>query len=458
MLADTIVAVATPPGRGGIAVLRLSGSRARDIASAVLRNPALLPAQPNVSAVVDVADPDRAGVALDRAIATWFQAPRSYTGEDVVELSLHGSPVLVELALGAVLAAGARLATPGEFSLRGFLNGRMDLTQAEAVRDLVNAQTGHQARQAQRHLRGALSRRLAPVRERLLDLIVQLESSVEFVEDDIEPATRAALSRDLASTAADLAALKATHRLGRIVAGGFSVALAGRPNAGKSSLFNRLVESERAIVTSTPGTTRDLVSEHIEIDGIPVRLVDTAGLRETADEIERIGVDRTRSAVADADVVIVVLDARADDAESATALLGEAPGARRVIAINKVDLGAPDPDVLGAVTGAGERPLSVSARTGLGVDGVRAAVVAAAGGGPSFAPDGLLVTNARHFDALSRASAGLESAVETLDAGYSEEIALVGLHDALHSLGELTGETAIDDILDRVFATFCIGK
>lgn len=458
MFEDTIVAVATPPGRGGIAILRLSGPDALDIARACVRNGERLGEAPNRALVTDLADPARPGEALDRGIATWFRGPKSYTGEDVVEIAIHGSPVIVDAGLGALLAAGARPATPGEFTLRAFLNGRLDLTQAEAVRDLVNAQTGHQARLAQRQLRGELSQRLLPLKERLLSLIVQLESTVEFVEDDIEPEGRSALSAELSAAAADLAALTSSYRLGRLVADGFGVALVGRPNAGKSSLFNQLVRSERAIVTATPGTTRDLVSEPIDLDGIPVRLVDTAGLRETEDEVERIGVGRTRSAIVDADVVLVVIDGIGDSDEAVRTLLDETVGAARVVVINKVDLGDPDPLLVATVEAFGIVPVSVSALTGQGVDDVRCEVVGLIGGGQALENSGLLVTNARHFELLVRASGGLASASESLSAGFSEEIALVGLHEGLRCLGELTGETVIDDILGRIFSTFCIGK
>lgn len=458
MFEDTIVAVATPPGRGGIAIVRMSGRYALDIARACVPGGSSLGEIPNRAVVADLVNPDRAGEILDRAVVTWFRAPKSYTGEDVVEFAVHGAPVVVDAALGVLLALGARPATPGEFTLRAFLNGRIDLTQAEAVRDLVNAQTGHQARLAQRQLRGELSHRVQPLKERLLTLIVQLESTVEFVEDDLETESREALVRELASAVADLDALTASYRLGRLVADGFGVALVGRPNAGKSSLFNRLVRSERAIVTAMPGTTRDLVSEPVDLEGIPVRLVDTAGLREAENEVEQIGVGRTRTAIVDADVVLVVIDGSNDSSDTVRALLEETRQATRVVAINKSDLGDPDPSLVEAIEDSGDSPVSVSALSGEGVDEVRQAVVFALGGSTDLAPSGVLVTNARHHELLTRASKGMAAASAALSAGYSEEIALVGLHESLHSLGELTGETVIEDILGRIFATFCIGK
>jgi tRNA modification GTPase len=459
MLADTIVAIATPPGRGGIGVIRLSGPDALRIARAVVgEGGARALEHPNTAAVVDLVDPRDRTEALDRAVVTAFHAPRSYTGEDVVEISCHGSPVVLDAALEVLLAAGARVATPGEFTLRAFLNGRVDLTQAEAVRDLVDAQTRHQAHRAQRQLRGELSRRLAPLKERLLGLIVHLESTVEFVEDDIEPEGRAALEAELAAAAADLAALTATYRLGRLVAEGISVALVGAPNAGKSSIFNILLRFERAIVTPVPGTTRDLVSERVELGGLPLRLVDTAGLRDTEDVVERIGVERTRTAIADADLVVVVVDAAEAEDGPTRELLDATEGLDRLAVWNKVDLAAPPAwlDELAAERGVSR--VRASAATGEGIESLRTAILEAVGGRGGVEQDGILVTNARHHALLQRASGHLTEAARALGAGFSEEIALVGLHGALRDLGELTGETAIDDILNRIFSTFCIGK
>lgn len=459
MLDDTIVAVATPPGRGGIGVIRLSGRDAVPIARGIVGDARVRALdEPNVASVADLVDPHAPGDLLDRAVVTSFRAPHSYTGEDVVEISCHGSPVVLESVLGILLRGGARAATPGEFTLRSFLNGRVDLTQAEAVRDLVDAQTSHQARRAQRQLRGELSLRLAPLKERLLDLVVQLESTVEFVEDDIEPESRAALVDELGAASRDLATLTSSYRLGRLVAEGLSVALVGAPNAGKSSIFNRLVEAERAIVTPIPGTTRDLVSERVELGGIPLRLVDTAGLRETSDTVERIGVERTRSAIADADVVLLVIDTVDAIREDVAALVEATAGLRRAAVFNKIDLAAPP---AWATDLAAEREVvavRVSAVTGEGIDDLRDAILELAGGRAGFEQDGILVTNARHHALLLGASAHLDAASAALAAGFSEEISLVGLHAALRDLGELTGETALDDILNRIFSTFCIGK
>lgn len=458
MLDDTIVAVATPPGRGGIGVVRLSGARAVEFARGAVRiADSRAFNEPNLALVADLVDPRGADCVLDRVVVTFFQGPRSYTGEDVVEISCHGSPIVLQAAVDGLLALGARMATPGEFTLRSFLNGRIDLTQAEAVRDLIDAQTVHQARRAQRQLRGELSRRLAPVKERLLGLIVHLESTVEFVEDDIELEGRAALVGELKATAKDLFKLTESFKLGRLIAEGVSVALVGPPNAGKSSLFNALVEQERAIVTPIPGTTRDLVSERVLLGGLPVRLVDTAGLRETEDAVERIGIERTRTAIADADVVLIVVDAQASTRDEIVGLIDQTDGLRRLIAVNKIDL-SPAPAWVEDVSSAATAAVPVSAVLGTGVDALRAAVLELLAGGASLDQDGILVTNARHYALLCDATAHLDQASGALERGFSEEVALVGLHGCLRDLGELTGETAIDDILNRIFSTFCIGK
>ncbi len=450
MLDDTVVAIATPPGRGGIGVLRLSGSRAVEIASTVTRARIT---EPNRAVVTDLVDGD---TVIDHVVVTTFRAPHSYTGEDTVEISCHGAPIVLGTALDTLLRAGCRLATPGEFTLRAFVNGRIDLTQAEAVRDLVDAQTSWQARRAQRQLRGELSTRLAPLTERLLELIVHLESTVEFVEDEIEPASRAALTEELERAARELAELASSYRVGRLVTEGVGVAIVGPPNAGKSSVFNRLVESERAIVTEVPGTTRDLVSERVVVGGIPFRLVDTAGLRDTEDRVESIGIERTRGAIADADVVLVVVDVSdADAVDSLVPLLAATEGLRRIVVLNKTDLASPSPEL---ALLAGDSAVAMSALTGEGIDALRDSLLELSGAGTGLTDDTLMVTNARHHALLSAAAAHLAESSGALLDGLSEEIALVGLHGALRDLGELTGETAIDDILNRIFSTFCIGK
>ncbi len=304
-LDDTIVAIATPPGRGGIGVVRLSGPEARSIASMMLRLKHDL--QPGRVVFAELLDVDT-GERLDEAVVTLFAKPHSYTTDDVVEISSHGSPVVLRHIVEMSLARGARMAEPGEFTMRAFLNGRLDLTQAEAVRDLIESQTLYQSKVAAQQLEGALSRRLQPIKKKLVDLIAVMEAGIDFAEDDVSVLPGDQILARIAAVQEPLEKLKASFAYGKVVHEGFTLAIVGRPNVGKSSLFNCLVERERAIVTATPGTTRDLVTETVAIGGIPVKLIDTAGIREAADEAESIGIRKSYEALAEADMVLVVLD------------------------------------------------------------------------------------------------------------------------------------------------------
>ncbi|MGZ5228367.1 MAG: tRNA uridine-5-carboxymethylaminomethyl(34) synthesis GTPase MnmE, partial [Burkholderiales bacterium] len=306
-IVDTIAAISTPPGRGGIGIVRLSGPQAASIAAQLVR--LRQPMEHARARIADVLDEsDDGNEPIDESVVTLFAPPNSYTGDELVEIAAHGSPVVLEMLLRRALDHGARLASPGEFTERAFLAGKIDLTQAEAVRDLIDAQTLTQARQAASQMGGALSRRVAPTKQSLLELIALLEAGIDFAEDDVDVAPKKEISRRIAELSPPLVALETSFARGRIVHDGLTMAIVGRPNAGKSSLFNRLVERDRAIVTATPGTTRDLVSERISLEGIPLELVDTAGLRETFEEVEQLGIARSREALADAAIVLVVLD------------------------------------------------------------------------------------------------------------------------------------------------------
>src|ERR1700691_1871858 len=339
---DTIAAISTPPGRGGIGIVRLSGPDASSIAAQLvrLRQP-LEHARARLADVLngDGGEPEAHNSArIDEALVTHFAAPNSYTAEDVVEFAAHGSPVVLELLLRRALELGARLAEPGEFTQRAFLAGRLDLTQAEAVRDLIDAQTLTQARQAASQMGGALSHRAAPAKQSLVELIALLEAGIDFAEDDIDVTPQQEIARRIGEISPPLAALEASFARGRIVHDGLTLAIVGRPNVGKSSLFNRLVERDRAIVTASPGTTRDLVTERISLEGIPLELVDTAGLREGREEAEQLGIARSREALADAALVLVVLDATEPLNEEEHRLLEAVRGRPALVAVNKSDL------------------------------------------------------------------------------------------------------------------------
>jgi tRNA modification GTPase len=454
-VADTIAAISTPPGRGGIGIVRLSGPEAVSIAVQLvsLRQP-LEHGRARLADVLDAADGQaERDKRIDEALVTFFGAPHSYTAEDLVEIAAHGSPVVLELLLRRALALGARLAEPGEFTQRAFLSGRMDLTQAEAVRDLIEAQTLTQARQAASQMGGALSRRVAPVKQSLVELIALLEAGIDFAEDDIDVTPEAEIARRIAELTPTLTALEASFARGRLVHDGLSLAIVGRPNAGKSSLFNRLVERERAIVTATPGTTRDTVSERISLEGIPLELVDTAGLREGREEAEQLGIARSREALADAALVLVVLDATLPLNDEEHRLLEAVQGRPALAALNKCDLKEENSPV--AEVG-GVPALRTSALTGEGIPALRERILALATGGAASEPG--MLTSLRHHQAIITTLAALADAAQANANAIPHEMILLDLYRALWALDSLTGQTTSDDILNLIFSTFCIGK
>jgi len=443
-VSDTIVAIATPPGRGGLGIVRLSGTDARRIAGTFLSG-----ADWRGWRVTLAELRDRDGHAIDQVAVTFFEKPHSYTAEDVVEVSCHGSPVVLRHVVERALEAGARLAGPGEFTLRAFLNGRIDLPQAEAVRDLIGATTLYQARVAARQAGGSLARSLAPFKEGLLELIALLEAGIDFAEDDVAVASSEQILARLHPVFDGVARLAASFQYGSLVAGGLTLAIVGRPNVGKSSLFNRLLEQDRAIVTDTPGTTRDLVSETASIGGIPVKLFDTAGIRESTGTVESLGIERSYQAMADADLTLVVVDiSRPLEAEDASLIDRAASQGRYLLVGNKCDL-------------AGEEFVAAhptSALTGEGIAELRDAILEAVAPAGVFEQDGGFITTLRHEQLLRESAGCLEKARGAVMAAVPHEMVLLDLYGALHSLDAITGATTADDILNRIFSTFCIGK
>lgn len=452
---DTIVALSTPPGRSGIGIIRLSGQLSLDIARALIQKPSFVP-EPQHVYLTTIRDP-ATGDIVDRGLITYFKAPHSFTGEDVIELSCHGSPVLLRNVLDVVLSLNARLAEPGEFTLRALSHGRLNLSQAEAIRDLINARTKAAALQAQRQLGGELSRQLQPLKNILVEVIVPLESALEFVEDDLPEVLIDQILSKLSMLGTRIAQLGDTFKSGRLLRDGLKVVLVGKPNVGKSSVFNELLVQDRAIVTEVAGTTRDSLSEAISLNGIPILLTDTAGLRTSEDLIENLGVGRTRTAIADADLIVYLIDRSRPITADDLAVFEEVRANPNIIALNKSDL-PPFPQSMDAPTS--EQTIAVvniSAKLGTGLDDLRAAIIQ-----PFMSQDarvdGLLVTDARHFDLLKRTGDSLRTSEQLLVERVSEELVLVGLYDALRYLGEITGETTPDDVLSEIFATFCIGK
>jgi tRNA modification GTPase len=475
---DTIAAISTPPGRGGIGIVRLSGPEAASIAAQLVRpHQPLEHARARLADVIDAREAagalreaagatheaaDADGPRIDEALVTFFGGPNSYTAEDLVEIAAHGSPVVLGLLLRRALELGARLAEPGEFTQRAFLAGRLDLTQAEAVRDLIDAQTLTQARQAASQMGGALSHRTAPAKQSLVELIALLEAGIDFAEDDIDVTPQAEITRRIDEITPTLAALEATFARGRIVHDGLTLAIVGRPNVGKSSLFNRLIERDRAIVTASPGTTRDLVTERISLGGIPIELVDTAGFREGArellEEAEQLGIRRSHEALADAAIVLIVLDATQPLDDEDRRLIAAVEGRPAIVALNKSDLLKGDAEPTGAPRSAisGLTALATSALTGDGIAELREQILSLATGGAAAEPG--MLTNLRQHQAVTTALAALADAAKANAGSIPHEMILIDLYRGLWALDSLTGQTTSDDILNLIFSTFCIGK
>jgi tRNA modification GTPase len=427
---ETIVALSTPAGRAGLGVVRLTGKQACHIAHAILdgarfenRRVNLATLKPNV----------------DQVMVTYFEAPKSYTTEDLVEISCHGSPVVLRHCVEQAIQAGARLAEPGEFTLRAYLHGRLDLPQAEAVRDLIDATTLYQAKIATQQVAGSVSKRIAPLKNQLVEMIALLEAGIDFAEDDIDVAPWHELLRRLDPLLLGVRRMAESFAYGNLVRSGMTLAIVGQPNVGKSSLFNRLLERDRSIVTEISGTTRDLVSETASIGGIPVKLMDTAGIRASTDRIELLGIERSREAMADADLTLVVVDGSRPLTDADRDLMS----GRYLLAANKADLGC-----------VVEEGISVSAVTGQGIDELRAAILPQA----AAAEETGFITSLRQAKCLEEAVIALETAQNAIAENIPHEMLLLDLYSALRGMDGVTGATTADDILNRIFTTFCIGK
>jgi tRNA modification GTPase len=456
-LDDTIVAISTPAGRGGIGVVRLAGPEAPALAAPLLRLRRELEA--GCAVFGELIEP-ATGERIDEVIVTYFEKPHSYTTDDIVEISAHGSPVVLRHIVELAMARGARLAEPGEFTMRAFLNGRIDLTQAEAVRDLIDSQTLYQAKVAAQQLEGALSRRLQPIKQRLIELIALLEAGIDFAEDDTPVLRSEQILAHTAEVSASLQRLQESFTFGKVVHEGLTLAIVGAPNVGKSSLFNRLVERERAIVTATPGTTRDLVTETVSLGGIPVRLVDTAGIRKALDEAESIGIRKSMEALADADLVLVVRDASRPSSDEDAELLRHIENRTAIVVENKIDLivrtvGLDSPAERSSANS--QSLIRTSAVSGEGVSLLREAILRQVGG-DGIQPEQGFLTNVRHQGLVRDSLAALEAADASVRSNVPHEMILLDLYNTLRALDGITGATTADDILNLIFSTFCIGK
>ncbi|HLG96313.1 MAG TPA: tRNA uridine-5-carboxymethylaminomethyl(34) synthesis GTPase MnmE [Bryobacteraceae bacterium] len=442
---DTIVAISTPPGRSGLAIVRISGVSAREISDKILRFSSGHEWKSWSAALAELLDEQ--SCAVDQVVVSYYARPRSYTGEDLVEISCHGAPVVLRFCVERACTAGARPAEPGEFTLRAYLNARIDLPQAEAVRDLIEATTLYQARVAAQQIEGSVSRRIRPIKEQLLELIALLEAGIDFAEDDVSVAPADEILRRIQPVERALAALIATFDYGKLVHSGITLAIVGRPNVGKSSLFNRLLEQDRAIVTEIAGTTRDLVSETAAIAGIPVKFVDTAGIRAGQDLVEKLGIERSYQAMADADITVVVLDlSQPVEADDLSLIERAKQQGRYILAGNKCDLPqrAEPPEAF----------TPVSAITGEGIEKLREQIAPAA----AREHEAGFITSIRHAELLREAVEALRQARRAAELGIPHEMLLLDLYAALRPIDAITGATTADDILNRIFSTFCIGK
>lgn len=448
-MSDTIVALATPAGRSGIGVIRLSGGDSLEIVRRLIRQDNFQP-KPRYAHLKKLYDFESDEI-LDEVIIIFFQSPKSFTGEDVFEISCHGSPIVLRRIIDLCLKFDARLADPGEFSSRALSNGRINLSQAEAIRDLIDSQTLSAVRQSVKQLQGEVSNQLQPIKNDLLEVIVILESAMEFVEDDLPDYQVENINQKLQKVLKDIDKFSSTYQAGKLLREGLSVAIVGRPNVGKSSLFNALLGHERAIVTDIAGTTRDQINERLSINGIPVSLIDTAGQRNTSDIVESIGVQRAKQTMSDADLVVVLLDGSLPITNEDLELISHTDSLNRVIAINKSDLESNLQSVINVSS------VQVSAKTGEGLDDLKNNITE-----PFLLNNtensGFLISDARHFDLLNRAKFEVDNSINLWHQNMSEEIVLIGLHNALIYLGQITGETTTEDMLTQIFSTFCIGK
>lgn len=448
MTTETIAAVATPPGRGGIGVIRISGPAAPTIAQSITG------ALPRAREVKYSRFTDRDNEAIDEGLLIYFAAPNSFTGEDVVELQGHGGPVVQDLLLHRVVELGARLARPGEFSERAFVNSKLDLAQAEAVADLIESGSAQAARSALHSLQGAFSKEVHGLVEMLTRLRMYVEAAIDFPEEEIDFLADARVSQELERIEKQFAHLLSATRQGCLLHDGMTVVLAGKPNAGKSSLLNALAGQESAIVSDIPGTTRDIVREHIQIDGLPIRVLDTAGLRESGDAIESEGVRRAQAAMEKADrVLLIVDDNETSDDELEQMIAKLACGGPRTIVRNKIDLSGKEPLYIDTRC---YKEICVSAKTGAGLDHLRQHLKDCMGYQP--AGEGTFMARRRHLDAIERAVDHVAEGRKQLESTRAGELLAEELRLAQNDLGEITGEVTSDDLLGKIFSTFCIGK
>lgn len=451
LFGDTICAPATAAGDGGIAIVRISGENAFECSRSVFfgKNSVFEPRKMYLGEI------RKGGELVDKAMMVFFPSPFSYTGEDVCELHCHGGRMAVKLTMEALLENGARIAEPGEFSKRAFLNGKIDITQAEAVAEMISSLTESGAKVSARQLRGDLKNKITELKEALTDVIASIEAGIEYPEEEEEQNMAFAALPKIERVMKDASALESTFEASKLIREGVEIAIAGRPNVGKSSLLNAILGEERAIVASVPGTTRDTVSEYSDIHGIPVRFTDTAGIRDTGDEVEKIGVERTRTALGDASAVLFMLDASCGIADEDRAIFSEISAKKHIIVLNKSDAAVIDENEVKAAFG--EAPIIISAKNREGIDELLNTVYNFVCSERELF-EGAMITNLRQKNAVSSAVKSLSDAFSALSSGVDLDCVSIDLSDAWRSLCEITGEALTEDIVDRIFEKFCLGK
>lgn len=461
MIEDTICAISTPPGEGGIGIVRVSGPMATAVARKIFQSKGAgewWTEKSHVLVYGHIIDPVD-GKLVDEVLLGYMKGPRTYTREDIVELNCHGGALPLRRTMELTLAAGARLAEPGEFTKRAFLNGRIDLAQAESVIDIIRAKTEKGLKVAASQLKGELSRRVSLLQDQILGLLAQVEANIDFPEDDLEETTGRYIAAAAGNLNGILDRLIENAAVGRVYREGIWTIITGRPNVGKSSLLNKLLRENRAIVTEIPGTTRDVIEEVINIRGIPLKLVDTAGIRAAEDIVEKLGVEKTKEMIEGADLILLVLDATAGLTEGDREIFHLVQGRETIVLLNKTDLnqeGILPADLVGLAEGM--PVLSISARTGSGLEKLEDQIITMALGGRITASDEILITNVRHKAALERARRHLDEAIAAVKGEVPVDIVAIDIREAWESLGEITGKTLTEDIVDRIFADFCIGK
>ena len=460
--AETIAAISTPYGTGGIGIIRISGPEAFSVAEKIFRGSKKISETKSHSVVhgriIDPAD----GQMVDEVLLVKMDSPRTFTGEDTIEINCHGGIVLLRRVLSLVLRYGARAACPGEFTKRAFINGRMDLAQAEAVIDLINSKTDEGSRAAAAQLQGRLSEKIRGARRKMIELIARIEAAIEYPEEDIEEITGEAVRNGIKEVREELRKTAQSFTRGRLLREGITAAIIGKPNAGKSSLLNALAGSSRAIVTDIPGTTRDIIEEYVNINGIPVRFLDTAGIRSTDDPVEAIGVEKARTAAAEAELVIIVLDAQTGITDEDIEVMKSSLSKKTIVMINKTDVAVDRmvEEMKEQIRAYGDdMPVVVASMVdGTGMDDLADKIEVLAAGGEISANNEVLLTNARHRQLIEDAILDLDSAESAYIGGMPLDLVTIDIRDAAEALGQITGESVSEDVVNEIFSRFCVGK